>query len=195
MFIGFLDLNSRLNNLIGLYPLEIGFRKISRSKFDFICDQPQPKQVISIIFSEEDIPEQVLLFDRYFSKFKDEFLHLRRLKYIKSEYILSDLPKSVSSLTFEDCDRYIYNLIIDNVMKQAQYLTYLKINRINMLQSIDRSFPMLTHLNIDRDVFTEIDFLLKQYEISFLDFHSFISNLHSPITHLKIEILVVDFHT
>ncbi len=50
------------------------------------------------------------------------------------------------------------------------------------------SFPMLTHLNIDRDVFSDIDRILQQYETSFIDFHSFISNLHSPITHLKIDI-------
>ena len=187
IFHGFIGLNSQLNNLVGLYPLEIDFRKIGRPKFDFICNKLQPKQVISLIFSEKDIPDQVLIFHQYFPQFKDQFIHLHYIKYIKSDYILPDLPNSVSSLTFEDCDHYNDKQIIDNLIKQAQYLTYLEINRTNMLQSIHQTFPMLTHLNINRGVFDRIDSILKRDEIIFLDFHSFISNLHSPITHLIID--------
>jgi hypothetical protein len=85
IFHGFVDLNYRLNNLIGLYPLEIDFRKICRSKFDLICHQLQFKQVISLIFSEEDIPEQVFIFHQYFPNVKEEFISLRRIKYVKTE--------------------------------------------------------------------------------------------------------------
>jgi hypothetical protein len=49
--------------------------------------------VISLIFSEKDILGQVLIFHRYFPYLKDQFIHLHRPEYVKTEYILSDLPK------------------------------------------------------------------------------------------------------
>ena len=52
------------------------------------------------------IPEQVILFHRYFLQLKQEFLYLRSIKFVRTEDILSDLPYSVSALTFEQCDSY-----------------------------------------------------------------------------------------
>ena len=188
IFLAFTNLNHRLNNIIGLYPLQIDFRNISRSKFDFVCHHLRPEQVISLILSDQAIPEQVLLFHRYFPYFQQQFTYLRCIKFIKTEDILSDLPCSVSALTFQDCESYLYKLIIETIVRQAKHLTYLKINRIDILQSINTSFPVLTHLNIDHGVVNDIDRILRRYESSFIDIHSFIQNLRSPITHLQIVI-------
>jgi len=43
IFCGFINLNDRLTNIIGLYPLQADFSKISRSKFDFICYHLRPE--------------------------------------------------------------------------------------------------------------------------------------------------------
>ena len=63
----FINLNQRLNNIIGLYPLHLNFQNLSRTKFDFICRHLQPKQVKAIVLSDERIPNQCLLFRTIFS--------------------------------------------------------------------------------------------------------------------------------
>ncbi len=70
IFHGFIDLNHRLNDIIVSYPLQLDFRNISRSKFDFICYYLRPEQVISLIFSDENMAEQVIVFHRYFPHYK-----------------------------------------------------------------------------------------------------------------------------
>ncbi|CAF4803288.1 unnamed protein product, partial [Rotaria sp. Silwood1] len=52
IFYAWINLNRRINDIVGLYSLQLDFQQISRSKFDFICRHIQPKQVISIYFSD-----------------------------------------------------------------------------------------------------------------------------------------------
>jgi hypothetical protein len=78
----FIDLNNRLNKIINSYSLNIDFRRISRTKFDFVCDHLRPKQVISLIFSEENIPNQVELFHQNFPYIPQEFIRLRKVVFI-----------------------------------------------------------------------------------------------------------------
>ena len=124
VFHSFIHLNHRFNDMIQFYPLRIDFRRISRMKFDFICHYLHSKQVISLIFSDQNIPEQVLLFHRYFPQFQREFVHLHSIKFIETEDILTDLPESVTALTFQNCDSFANKSIIHVITQQAKYLTY-----------------------------------------------------------------------
>ncbi|CAF4290946.1 unnamed protein product, partial [Rotaria sp. Silwood2] len=187
IFHAFINLNHRLNNIINSYPLKVDLRKISRLKFDYICYYLQPEQVISLIFSDDDMGDQVIVFYRYFPHFKYQFIHLRSIKFIRTDDILSDLPYSVSALTFQGCI-YVSQLIINTIIKQAKSLTYLKVDCIHLLQLIDTKFPSLTCLNIGHVGIRIFCCLLKRNESSFNDFHLWIKKLCSPINHLTISI-------
>jgi len=171
---GFINLNKRLNEIVGLYPLELDFQRITRSKFDFICRYIQPKQVISIYLSDELMPEQVELFHQHFPNFKYQFIHLKKLKFINTSTILSHLPISLSFLSIKT---YLKTNITDYLImqilnQQAQYLTYFEIDGSYAFRSIDISFPLLTYLIIDYCTITE--------------FHRIIHCLKSPLIYLKL---------
>ncbi|CAF3824580.1 unnamed protein product [Rotaria sp. Silwood1] len=64
IFHAFINLNHRLNNIINVYPLKVDLRNISRLKFDYICYYLRPEQIISLIFSDDDMNyNSVLNFD------------------------------------------------------------------------------------------------------------------------------------
>ncbi|CAF4841722.1 unnamed protein product, partial [Rotaria sp. Silwood1] len=79
----FTNLNDRFNNIIYSYPLHLNFRSISRLEFDYICCHLHPKQVISIMLSDETIPRQVKIFKEKFPFFNDQFLHLQWVAFIE----------------------------------------------------------------------------------------------------------------
>jgi hypothetical protein len=158
----FIDLNHHFNDIIGSYSLKLDFRNISRSKFDFICHHLRPKQVISLIFSDEKLPNQVIIFHRYFLHFKYQFIHLRHIKYVNNK------------------------LIIDTIVKQAQSLTYLKVDCIDILQLINTPLPFLIHLYIGHNVVRDSIYFLPNHELRFVDIHLLIQNLSSSITHLNL---------
>jgi len=170
----FINLNKRLNDIIGLYPFHLDFQRISRSKFDFICRYIQPKQVISIYLSDELMPDQVQLFHQYFPDFQHRFIYLKKLKFINTSTILSNLPISLSSLSIKtylktnDTD----HLIMQILNQQAQYLTYIELDGSYAFRSINISFPLLTHLIIDYCTITE--------------FQRIIHYLKSPLIYLKL---------
>ncbi|CAF3479054.1 unnamed protein product [Rotaria sp. Silwood1] len=68
IFYALINLNRRINDIVGLYSLQLDFQQISRSKFDFICRHIQPKQVISIYFSDELMPDQDVIDDKLDSR-------------------------------------------------------------------------------------------------------------------------------
>ncbi|CAF4959069.1 unnamed protein product [Rotaria sp. Silwood1] len=57
IFHAFINLNHRLNNIINVYPLKVDLRNISRLKFDYICYYLRPEQIISLIFSDDDMSD------------------------------------------------------------------------------------------------------------------------------------------
>ncbi|CAF4084733.1 unnamed protein product [Rotaria sordida] len=59
LFQSFINLNYRINNIVHSYPLHLDFSLISRLEFDYICLNLQPKQIISLILSDEIIPQSV----------------------------------------------------------------------------------------------------------------------------------------
>jgi hypothetical protein len=59
LFRSFINLNDRFNTILYSYPLHLNCQSISRLEFDYICSHIQPKQVISLILSDETIPHQV----------------------------------------------------------------------------------------------------------------------------------------
>ncbi|CAF4219873.1 unnamed protein product, partial [Rotaria sordida] len=133
IFHAFINLNYRLNYIINIYPLKVDLQNISRLKFDYICYYLRPEQVISLIFSDDNMGDQVIVFQRYFPYFKYQFINLRCIKFIRTDDILLDLPYSVSALTFQDC-MYVSQRIVETIVKQAKSLTYVKVDCIHLLQ-------------------------------------------------------------
>ncbi|CAF4205286.1 unnamed protein product [Rotaria sordida] len=131
--------------------------------------------------------DQVIVFQRYFLYFKYQFINLRCIKFIRTDDILFDLPYSVSALTFQGC-MYVSQRIVETIVKQAKSLTYLKVDCIHLLQSIDITFPSLTYLHICDVGMKIFCCFLKENESSFNDYHLSIKNLRSPIQHLKLSI-------
>ncbi|CAF4313257.1 unnamed protein product, partial [Rotaria sordida] len=116
-----------------------------------------------------------------------QFINLRCIKFIRTDDILFDLPYSVSALTFQGC-MYVSQRIVETIVQQAKFLTYLKVDCIHLLQSIDITFPSLTYLNIGHVGMKIFCCFLKKNESSFNDYHLLIKNLHSSINHLKLSI-------
>jgi hypothetical protein len=172
----FIHLNKRINGIVKKYPLQLDFQYISRSKFDFICRYIQPEQVISIYLSDDQMPNQVELFNKYFPNFYHQFIRLRRIKFIDTSTILSYLPKYLSSLSIKTYSKTnnTDQLIMQILTRQTQYLTYLKVDGSYVFRSINTSFPLLTHLIIDYCTVT--------------DFHRIVHYLTSSLTHLKLFI-------
>ncbi|CAF0983776.1 unnamed protein product [Rotaria sp. Silwood1] len=174
IFYAWINLNRRINDIVGLYSLQLDFQQISRSKFDFICRHIQPKQVISIYFSDELMPDQVKIFNKYFSNFHNLFICLKKIKFINTSTILSNFPINVSSLSIKtylktNNTNYFIRKILN---QQAQYLTYLKVDGSYVFRSINTSFPSLKHLIIDYCTVTE--------------FHQILHYFKSSLTHLNI---------
>ncbi|CAF2981584.1 unnamed protein product [Rotaria sp. Silwood2] len=169
-----INLNRRINHIVELYPLQLDFQQISRLKFDFICRYIQPKQIISIYFSDEFMPDQVKLFNKYFPDFHDRFIYLKKIKFINTSTILSNLSINVSSLSIKtylktnNTDYFISKIL----NQQAQYLTFLKVDGSYVFRSINTSFPLLKHLIIDYCTITE--------------FHRILHYFKSSLTHLNI---------
>ena len=174
-----------MNGIVGAYPLRVDFSGVSRSKFDYICSSLRPEQVIILIFCEVQMPEQVILFHRYFPHFQSEFLHLRRLEFIRTDDILSNIPSSITTLIYQS--RGLVGLtgyqIIETIIKQAPSLTSLKIDSLAIIESIDTPLPSLTHLYIVGDT----TYFIRS-ESPLIDVNDLIQTLGSPITHLEIFI-------
>ena len=74
----FINLNQRINGVIGGYSFQLDCQRISRSKFDFICRHIQPERVISLYLSDELMPDQVELLNKYFPNFQYRFISLKK---------------------------------------------------------------------------------------------------------------------
>jgi hypothetical protein len=170
----FINLNKRLNDIIASYPIQLDFQRITRSKFDFICRYIQPKQVISLYLSDELMPDQVQLLNKYFPHFQKRFIHLQKINFINTSTILSIAPPCLSSLSIKTyLKKTNTNHHITQILnQQSQYLTYLKVDGSYVFRSINTSFPSLTHLIIDYSTITE--------------FHRIIHSIKSPLIYLKI---------
>lgn len=172
----FTKLTKRIDDIVGSYPLELDFKEISRTKFDFICRRIQPKQVITINLSDEFMPDQVKLFHQYFPDFDDRFIGLKTIKFINVSMILPNLPQNVSSLSIKtylkanNTDNFIRKIL----NQQSQYLTYLKVDGCYVFRSINTSFSLLKQLVIDYCTVTE--------------FHRILPYLPIHLTHLNIFI-------
>jgi hypothetical protein len=174
IFYALINLKKRINAIIGLYPLQLDFQRISRSKFGLICRYIQPEQVISIYLSDEMMPNQVELFNKYFPNFQHRFLSLKRIQFINTSTILFHVPICLSSLSIKTYlkTNNTDNLIMQILNQQAQYLTYLKVDGSYAFRFINTSFPLLTHLTIDYCTITE--------------FHRIIQYIKSPLKYLKL---------
>jgi hypothetical protein len=153
LFRSFINLNNRFNTIIHSYPLHLNFQSISRLEFDYICYNLQPKQVISLKFSEETIPYQVTIFKQYFPFIKEQFIHLQSVTLIELSNDKIDLPKSVKYLEIRKYDIYnncgfAFNKLLQ---QQAKVLTHLKTNKLSSINLINTQFSSLTHLIIDGD--------------------------------------------
>ncbi|CAF3649346.1 unnamed protein product [Adineta steineri] len=170
------NLNKQINDIIQLYPLNLNFQQISRSKFDFICRYIKPEQVISISFSDEIMPNQVELFKQYFPNFQYKFISLKKFIFNNTSTILSHLPICLTSLSIKTYlkTKQTDYLIMHTLNQQSQYLTYLKVDGSYVFRSINTSFPLLTHLIIDYCTIT--------------DFHRILHCLQSPIIYLKLSL-------
>ncbi|CAF1504795.1 unnamed protein product [Rotaria sordida] len=185
LFQSFINLNYRINNIVHSYPLHLDFSLISRLEFDYICLNLQPKQVISLILSDEIIPRQIKLFKEYFPLFQYEFIHLQSIILIEIFYDTIILPESVKYLEIRKYDAYKnvdYNFK-PLIKQQAKFLTHLKIHRIDILKSINTQFPVLTHLIIDGGFAPDIDRCIES-----TNFNSIFQCLGSSITHLYLFI-------
>ena len=170
-----INLNKRMNDIVGLYPLQLDFQQISRSKFYFICRYVQPKQVISIYLSDEMMPNQVELFNKYFPNFRQRFTCLKKIKFINTSTILSTLPICLSSLSIKTYlkPNNTDHLIMQILNQQAQYLTYLRVDGSYAFRFINTSFPLLTHLTIDYCTITEFHRIIDCLKFSFNIFEAF----------------------
>jgi hypothetical protein len=170
----FINLNKRINDMIASYPIELDFQRITRLKFDLICRYIQPEQVISLYLSDELMPNQIKLLNKYFPDFQHQFIYLKKVHFINTSDILSNLPICLSSLSIktylktDNTDRHIMQIL----NQQARHLTYLKVDGSYVFRSIDTSFPSLTHLTIDYCTITE--------------FHRIIHCIKSPLIYLKL---------
>ncbi|CAF1267578.1 unnamed protein product [Rotaria sp. Silwood1] len=191
MFRSFINVNNLFNSIIYSYPLHLNFRSISRLEFDYICYNLRPKQVISLILSDETIPYQVHLFKKYFPFFKNEFINLQSLTLIEMFDDIIDLPESVRYLEIRKFDTYKnFGFNFDELLEQqAKYLIHLKIDRIGLLNSLNTQFPNLTHLTIDGGFSPNEDCYIRwsdQYKN--IDIISIFKHLNSSITHLYLFI-------
>ncbi len=115
--------------------------------------------------------DQVIVFNRYFPHYKYEFIHLRSIKFLKTQAILSDLPYSVSALTFQDCCYVPNKFLINTIIEEAKSLTYLKVDSINILELINIPLSFLTHLYIGRNLVVDSIYFQYEHTSPFLDFH------------------------
>lgn len=184
IFHGFIHLNQHIDDLLGVYPLKLDFRQLTRTHFDLICRSIHSKQIISLCLSEELIPNQVQLFHQYFPHFHTEFHRLKTLKYIDTSTVLSNLPPSLSSLSIRTYLKTIDTvpLIIELLNDQCQHLTSLHIDGSYVFQTNDHSFLFLTHLTIEYCTLKEFRRILRSlqspliYLNIFLDQHD-----HQPL--------------
>ncbi|CAF3681328.1 unnamed protein product [Rotaria sp. Silwood1] len=187
----FINLNSRLNVIVHSYPLRLDFRKISRSKFDFICRHIQPKQVISLILCDEYVPERVKLFLDHFPHFKQEFLYLKSVTLIEvGSNTFIDLPLSVSLLSIRsfDTDNNSKTYINEILSQQTKVLTHLKIDNKDLQYLIDIRFPALTHLIILGGYYYAREYIDVSSPLENIDIHSLIQQWQCFLTHLHLVI-------
>jgi hypothetical protein len=186
----FINLNYHLNKIINSYRLQVDFRTISRTKFDFVCQHLQPKQVKSLIFSDENIPNQVKLFHENFPNFQDQFIHLQSVAFVYTETVLLHFPYSVSCMSFQCHSNDVILPIKQILIRHAKFLTHIRVDDPDIFRDINTSFPELTHLTTAHSIQF---FTLGAYFLSFFNLNSTIRNLSSPITHLHICITKSDF--
>jgi hypothetical protein len=151
LFRAFVGLNDRLDTILNLYPLRLNLQRIFRSDLDFLCHHIQPKQVVSIVFSEEVMCDQVKLFLEYFPQFEHQFIRLQSVNFFKTENSILNLPQCVSSLTFKKCFLKFWteNRIGHTIVRQAKVLTHLDIDDERLIQPANLQLPLLTHLTIN----------------------------------------------
>ncbi|CAF1087782.1 unnamed protein product [Rotaria sordida] len=191
LFRSFINLNDRFNTIVYSYPLHLNFRSISRLEFDYICCYLQPKQVISITFSDETIPHQLEIFKKYFPFFKCQFIHLQSVTFIEIFSDTIDLPESVKCLELRKYDIYKnFHFDFDELLaQQANVLTHLKVDRIGTLNHINAQFPFLTHLTIDGGFIPDEDCYIRfSNKYKNINITSVFQNLGSSITHLYLFI-------
>jgi hypothetical protein len=154
LFRAFIGLNRRLNAIISLYPLRLDFRSISQSKFDVICNRIQAEQVISLAFSNDQIPDQIKLFLQKFSRVEDRFTRL-------------------SAVSFEGSWARIdeYALLSRILMKQSKHLTQLN---VPLTRCFESAFPYLTHLTIGYCTVTQVNQVLSQLQCSLIHLDIFV---------------------
>jgi hypothetical protein len=162
-FRAFTDLNRRLTVIIDLYPVRVNLQSISRSDFDFLCRHIRPERVISLVFSEEKMPDQVKLFLEYFPDFEHQFICLQSVNLIQTENCLSTLPRCVSCLTFSKM--FGGNGVNEMLIQQAKVLTHLNVEKWRLIQSVNAEFPLLTHLTIDSFCFIDqVDQVIQHFK-------------------------------
>ena len=200
IFFSFLNLNVRLNSIVGLYPLNLDFRQMSRSKFDFICRSIRTEQVINLILSDEKMPNQCELFKKKFPEFRKTFSSLKTLHYFNTSTIHSELPCNVCSLTI----RTLYkennvNGFISNIFNRyGTQLTNLKVEGFYVFRSLTTTFSSLRELTIefcDQAEFNQLrSFLcstLKRLEIHFNEIEHFLpigfDHLAKNLTDLRLS--------
>jgi hypothetical protein len=190
LFRSWINLNHRLNTIVYSYPLHLNFRLITRLEFDYICSHLQPKQVISLILSDETISHQVNIFKQYFPFFKQQFIHLQSLTLIQLFDDKIDLPISVKSLEIRKYDIYEnFGFNFDQLLEQqAKVLTHLKVDRIGILNYINTQFPALTHLIIDGGFSPDVNYVKWTDQYVNVDASSIFQRIKSPITHLYLFI-------
>ncbi|CAF3285691.1 unnamed protein product, partial [Rotaria sp. Silwood2] len=128
LYRGFAGLNGRLQRILNLYPLRLNLQLICRSDLDFLCHHIQPKQVISIVLSEETIPDQVKIFLKYFPRFEHQFICLQSVNFIKTEnYVI------VCSIVGIEIS---FNLLEQN-LNNLPRLTHLTIEATGTLDLLD----------------------------------------------------------
>ncbi|CAF1084853.1 unnamed protein product [Didymodactylos carnosus] len=162
-FRAFAGLNRRLTLMVNLHPVRVNLQSISRWDFDFLCRHIRPERVISLVFSEEKMPDQVKLFLEHFPDFEHQFICLQSVKLIQTENCLSILPRCVSCLTFSKM--FCGNGVNEMLIQQAKILTHLNVDKLRLIQSVNIEFPLLTHLTIDSFCFIDqVDQLIQNFK-------------------------------
>ena len=124
----FIGLNSRLNSIVGSYPLRLNDGFLSYREREFVYRNLQPEQVISLVLADTEISNQLELFQKYFPDYEQQFTRLHTIEFINGSTVLSKLPTSVSSLSFIRCKYDVMaEMFTTNFERWSGCLTHLSI--------------------------------------------------------------------
>jgi len=164
----FRNLNENLITILNSYHrIQLNFKRIKKTKFDFICQHVQCEQIQSIYLADDDYtPNQIETFMSLIPLIKCSNLQSIRIEHISNADLLNllvshlDDHQQLRSLNIQ-CSSISINKKTDNyisdVLSNLPELKYLQICSSSILVPLKSTLNQLTHLTID---------LCKQNELS-----------------------------